>query len=98
MPPLLRIPVADVYTGVHGVAAVGAAPFGRVASGKGQHIDLALYDCMISVHDYAVQRYCLSGGTAIPIQTGSDQPEPTIYGVFLANDGILFIAAQEEAA
>lgn len=96
LPPLLRIPVADMYTGIHGVAAICAALFGRVASGIGQHIDLALYDCMISIHDYAVQRYFMSGGTEIPVQTGHDQPESTVYGVFPARDGYLVIAAQVE--
>jgi crotonobetainyl-CoA:carnitine CoA-transferase CaiB-like acyl-CoA transferase len=93
-PPLLRIPVADMYTGIHGVAAVCAALLGRVSSGRGQHIDLALYDCMISIHDYAVQRYTISGGREVPVQTGHDQPESTVYGVFPARDGNLVIAAQ----
>lgn len=95
-PPLLRIPVADMYTGAHGIAAICAALFGRVASGKGQHIDLALYDCMISIHDYAIQQYTTSGETVLPMQTGSDQPESTVYGVFPAKDGYLVIAAQVE--
>jgi crotonobetainyl-CoA:carnitine CoA-transferase CaiB-like acyl-CoA transferase len=93
-PPLLRIPIADMYTGVHGVAAVCAALLGRVSSGKGQHIDLALYDCMISIHDYAVQRYTFSGGKDLPQQTGSDQPDSPIYGVFPGSDGYLVITAQ----
>lgn len=93
-PPLLRIPVADMYTGAHGIAAICAALFGRERSGKGQHIDLALYDCMISIHDYAVQQY--ANGGPLPVQTGSDQPESTVYGVFPAKDGHLVIAAQVE--
>jgi crotonobetainyl-CoA:carnitine CoA-transferase CaiB-like acyl-CoA transferase len=95
-PPLLRIPVADMYAGAHGIAAICAALFGRGASGRGQHIDLALYDCMISIHDYAVQQYTMSDGAVLPIQTGSDQPESTVYGVFPAKDGYLVIAAQVE--
>ncbi|WP_119157774.1 CaiB/BaiF CoA transferase family protein [Caldimonas tepidiphila] len=97
-PPLLRMPLADMYTGIHGVAAVCAALYGRVASGKGQHIDMALYDCMVSMHDYAVQGYTLSGGKEIPVQTGHDQPESTVYGVFPARDGYLVIAAQVDDA
>jgi crotonobetainyl-CoA:carnitine CoA-transferase CaiB-like acyl-CoA transferase len=97
-PPLLRIPVADMYTGVHGVAAICAALVGRATSGKGQHIDLALYDCMVSIHDYAVQRYTFSGGTDLPRQTGSGQPDSPIYGVFSGNDGYLVIAAQVDDA
>ena len=97
-PPLLRIPIADMYTGVHGVAAICAALVGRATSGKGQHIDLALYDCMVSIHDYAVQRYTFSGGTDLPRQTGCGQPDSPIYGVFSGSDGYLVIAAQVNEA
>src|SRR6185312_7258369 len=97
-PPLFRMPLADMYTGIHGVAAVCAALFGREASGRGQHIDMALYDCMVSMHDFAVQRFTLSGGKEVPVQTGHDQPESTVYGVFSARDGYLVIAAQVDDA
>jgi len=97
-PPLLRIPIADMYAGIHGVAAVCAALLGRVSSGKGQHIDLALYDCMVSMHDYAIQCFTLSNGEVIPQQVGYDLPDSTVYGVFPAKDGHLVIAAQVDDA
>jgi crotonobetainyl-CoA:carnitine CoA-transferase CaiB-like acyl-CoA transferase len=91
-PPLFRMPIADMYAGMHGVSAVCAALLGRVKSGRGQHIDIALYDCMVSMHDFAAQSYLLSG--ELPVQTGHDLPQSTVYGVFAANDGYLVIAAQ----
>jgi len=97
-PPLLRIPIADMYAGIHGVAAICAALLGRERSGRGQHIDMALYDCMVSIHDFAVQAYTLSGGQEIPKQTGHDLPDATLYGVFAAKDGNLVIAAQVDDA
>jgi crotonobetainyl-CoA:carnitine CoA-transferase CaiB-like acyl-CoA transferase len=97
-PPLLRVSLGDMYTGIHGVAAICAALLGRVKSGKGQHIDLSLYDCLVSMHDYAVQCYTLSGGREIPVQTGHDMPNSTLYGVFSAKDGDLVIAAQVDDA
>ena len=97
-PPLLRIPIADMYTGIHGVAAICAALLGREKTGRGQHIDMALYDCMVSIHDFAMQAYLLSGGTEIPKQTGHDLPDSTLYGVFPAQDGNLVIAAQVDDA
>jgi len=97
-PPLFRMPIADMYAGIHGVAAVCAALLGRATSGRGQHIDLSLYDCMISMHDYAVQRYTLSGGEELPRQTGRDQPDSAVYGSFKARDGYLVIAAQVNEA
>jgi crotonobetainyl-CoA:carnitine CoA-transferase CaiB-like acyl-CoA transferase len=93
-PPLFRMPIADMYAGMHGVSAICAALFGRVASGRGQHIDIALYDCMVSMHDFAAQSYLMSGGTELPVQTGHDLPQSTVYGAFTAQDGYLVIAAQ----
>ncbi len=97
-PPLLRIALGDMYAGIHGVASVCAALLGRVKSGRGQHIDLALYDCLVSMHEYAIQCYTLSGGKEIPLQTGHDLPTSTLYGVFNATDGHLVIAAQVDDA
>lgn len=97
-PPLFRMPLADMYTGIHGTAAIVAALYGRETTGRGTHIDLALYDCMVSMHDYAVQGYLMSGGTELPRQTGHDLPDSTVYGVFSAPDGHLVIAAQVDDA
>ncbi|HEX2704161.1 MAG TPA: CoA transferase, partial [Candidatus Lustribacter sp.] len=95
-PPLFRVALADMYAGIHGVAGVCAALLGRVGSGRGQHVDISLYDCMIGLHEYAVQNYLLSGGTILPEQTGHDLPQSTVYGVFTASDGYLVIAAQQD--
>lgn len=97
-PPLLRISLGDMYTGIHAVAAINAALLGRVKSGRGQHIDMALYDTLVSMHEYAVQCYTLSGGKVLPEQTGHDMPTSTLYGVFRAADGDLVIAAQVDDA
>ena len=93
-PPLFRMAIADMYAGIHGVAAVCAALVGRGVTGKGRHIDTALYDCMIGMHEYAIQCYTLSGGKERPVQTGHDLPQSTLYGVFRARDGDVVIAAQ----
>lgn len=93
-PPLFRMPLADMYTGIHGTAAIIAALYGRQKTGRGQHIDLALYDCMVSTHDYALQGYLMSEGEVLPEQTGDNLPDSTVYGCFAAPDGYLVIAAQ----
>jgi crotonobetainyl-CoA:carnitine CoA-transferase CaiB-like acyl-CoA transferase len=97
-PPLFRMPIADMYAGIHGVAAVCAALVGRAVTGQGRHVDTALYDCMIGMHDFAVQCYTMSGGKELPVQTGHDLPQATVYGVFAARDGNLVIAAQVDDA
>jgi len=95
-PPLFRMPIADMYAGIHGVAGICAALVGRAATGKGRHVDIALLDCMVSMHDFAVQNYTL--GHEIPQRSGSDLPQSTVYGVFAARDGDIVIAAQVDDA
>jgi crotonobetainyl-CoA:carnitine CoA-transferase CaiB-like acyl-CoA transferase len=96
--PLFRMPIADMYAGIHGVAGVCAALVGRQATGRGRHVDIALLDCMVSMHDFAVQCYTLSRGEDIPKRSGSDLPQSTVYGVFSARDGDIVIAAQVDDA
>ena len=71
-PPLLRISLGDMYTGIHAVAAINAALLGRVKSGRGQHIDMALYDTLVSMHEYAVQCYTLAD--VLPNRPGTTCP------------------------
>jgi crotonobetainyl-CoA:carnitine CoA-transferase CaiB-like acyl-CoA transferase len=96
--PLFRMPIADMYAGIHGAAAICAALFGTRATGMGRHVDVALLDCMVSMHDFAVQCYTLSGGDDIPTRSGSDLPQSTVYAVFAARDGDIVIAAQVDEA
>ncbi len=97
-PPILRLPIADGFAGIHGVAAVCAALVGRHHSGRGQHIDIALYDCMVALHEYAIQHYTLSGGSDILARSGYDLPQSTPYGIFAARDGDLAITAHMDEA
>lgn len=95
-PPVYGLSIADMYTGIHGVAAVCAALLGRAKTGKGQFIDLALYDCMVSMHEYAVQEYLLSDGRISPNQLGKELASSIVYGVYAARDGAFVVAAQME--
>jgi crotonobetainyl-CoA:carnitine CoA-transferase CaiB-like acyl-CoA transferase len=48
------------------------------------------------MHDFAAQSYLLAG--EVPVQTGHDLPQSTVYGSFAARDGYLVIAAQADDA
>lgn len=97
-PPVLRLPIADGFAGTHAVAAVCAALVGRHRTGRGCHIDIALYDCMVALHEFAIQHYTLSGGTDVLTRSGYDLPQSTAYGVFAARDGYVAIAAHMDEA
>jgi crotonobetainyl-CoA:carnitine CoA-transferase CaiB-like acyl-CoA transferase len=95
-PPIMRMPVADTLTGVHGVGAICAALFARERHGRGQWIDLALLDCMVALHENALQAYLLSDGTVRATRCGHHLASSVIYGVFEARDGSLVIAAHAD--
>src|SRR4029077_10592050 len=42
------IAIVDTMTAIHSVAAINAALYARTSTGKGQHIDLALYDTALA--------------------------------------------------
>ena len=95
-PPIIRIPVADTLTGVHGVGAICAALFARERHGRGQWIDLSLLDCMVALHENALQAYLLSQGRERATRCGHHLASSVIYGVFEARDGCLVIAAHAD--
>ena len=37
-----------------------------ISSGQGQHIDRALLECMVSMHDHVVQQHTFSAGAVLP--------------------------------
>jgi CoA:oxalate CoA-transferase len=73
--------VADVLGGIFGYSAIQTALVQRSRTGKGQHIDVALMDCMLNLLVYELQE------AQFPIRA----PRPT-YGPVRAMDGDLLIA------
>lgn len=83
-------PVADITTGVYAAFAVTAALLERERSGKGQKIDLAMLDAVISLFaDVALKAHV--GGTEFG-PFGSGHPDIVPYQAFRANDGYLVVA------
>lgn len=83
-------PVADITTGVYAAFAVSAALLERERSGKGQKIDLAMLDAVISlVSDVALKAHV--GGRAFG-PFGSGHPDIVPYQAFRAADGYFIVA------
>ncbi|RMF92806.1 MAG: CoA transferase, partial [Nitrospinota bacterium] len=96
-PPVFRLPVADILTGVHGLGAICAALYAREQTGRGAYIDLSLLDCMFALQEFAVQSYFLSQGTVKATREGYTFPETVPYGLFSARDGAVVLAAGLDA-
>jgi crotonobetainyl-CoA:carnitine CoA-transferase CaiB-like acyl-CoA transferase len=85
--PPMRVPVAwiDLMTGMNGAIAVLAALQERNHSGKGQHIDLALFDVGLAAMANMAQSYLVTGNN--PARLGNAHPQIVPYGSFEAADG-----------
>ncbi len=94
-PQRAGVAITDIFTGVYSVSAILAALHQRHATGRGQHIDMALLDCAVSVTANQALNY-LSTGTP-PGRTGNYHPNLTPYQVFDCTDGHIIIATGNDA-
>lgn len=67
------IPIGDLGGGMFAVMGVLAALQARSSTGRGQHVDISMLDCQISMLNYMASMYLMSG----------KNPEPTGNGHFV---------------
>jgi crotonobetainyl-CoA:carnitine CoA-transferase CaiB-like acyl-CoA transferase len=90
-PPLkFGVAVVDMMTGMYAAQAVLAALFRRERTGRGRLIEMALYDCGLTVTSYYGLDAMLLGHD--PKRYGNAHPSIVPYGMFDAADGPLIIA------
>lgn len=89
-PPLkFGVAVVDLFTGMHAAQAIMAALIQRGRTGKGCHVQLALFDCGIGLTSYYGLEALRHGED--PPRYGNAHPAIVPYGVFAAADGPLVI-------
>ena len=95
-PPLkFGVAVVDLMTGMYAAKAVLAALFQRTRTGKGRHIEMALYDCGLMITGYYGLDAMLLGHD--PQRYGNAHPSIVPYGMYDAADGPLIIAVGNNA-
>jgi len=95
-PPLkFGIAIVDLMTGMHAAQAVLAALLRRARTGKGQLVELALYDCGLAVSGYCGLDALKLGHD--PQRYGNAHPSIMPYGMYAAADGPLIIAVGTNA-
>jgi crotonobetainyl-CoA:carnitine CoA-transferase CaiB-like acyl-CoA transferase len=96
-PPLkFGVAVVDMMTGMYAAQAVLAALFRRTRTGKGRHIEMALYDCGLMITGYYGLDALLLGHD--PQRYGNAHPSIVPYGMYDAADGPLIIAVGNNAS
>ena len=95
-PPLkFGVAVVDLMTGMYAAQAVLAALFQRTRTGKGRHIEMALYDCGLMITGYYGLDALLLGHD--PQRYGNAHPSIVPYGMYDAADGPLIIGVGNNA-
>ncbi|MGB0572855.1 MAG: CaiB/BaiF CoA transferase family protein [Alphaproteobacteria bacterium] len=96
-PTRVGIAAVDMGTGLYSCVAILMALFERQRSGKGQFIDMTLYDCAVSLMHPHVPNYYLSGGK-VPGITGNQHSNIAPYDKFPTKTVDVFIGAGNNRA
>jgi glutaryl-CoA transferase len=89
-PQKVGVAVCDLFTALYGVIAIEAALIERERSGRGQHIDLALFDTMGAMLANQAMNYLASGVS--PRRMGNAHPNIAPYQTFPVADGWVIVA------
>ena len=89
-PMRVGVPLADICSGNNATIGILAALLHRQSSGRGQHVDIALFDSQVAILMNGLAAW-LNGGSVLP-RTGNDHPTAVPNGVFPTNDGFILIS------
>ena len=79
-PTRLGLPVVDISTGLYCVNGILLAVVERVASGRGQFLEVTLYDAAMSLMHPHFTNFFMSG--QVPVRTGNQHASLVPYGMF----------------
>jgi crotonobetainyl-CoA:carnitine CoA-transferase CaiB-like acyl-CoA transferase len=89
-PLRVGLPVVDMVTGLNAALGVMMALHERQTSGKGQFVEVALYDCGISLLHPHAANHLLDG--RLPQRSGNAHPNITPYDTFATGSEPIFLA------
>ena len=94
-PQKIGVAYADILTGLYAVIAIQAALRQRDATGRGQHIDMALLDVMVGTLANQAMNCLVSGET--PTRLGNAHPNIAPYEAFPVADGWVIVAVGNDS-
>lgn len=89
-PLRVGIPIADTFAGLHATIGILAAIAHREKTGRGQSIDISLFDSQLAALLNPASAW-LNASVEIG-RTGNDHPSAAPYGVFPVDDGHILVA------
>ncbi|TKB46065.1 CaiB/BaiF CoA transferase family protein [Thalassotalea mangrovi] len=84
------IPIGDLGGGMFAVMGILSAVVERAQSGKGQHVDISMLDCQVSMLNYMATMHLLSGKDPYPI--GNSHFVHVPYNSYQTQDGHIILA------
>lgn len=94
-PQKIGVAYADIMTGLYSVIGIQAALAERERSGRGQQIDMALFDVMVGTLANQAMNYLASGTS--PTRLGNAHPNIAPYEALPASDGWFILAVGNDA-
>jgi crotonobetainyl-CoA:carnitine CoA-transferase CaiB-like acyl-CoA transferase len=88
-------PIGDIYPATVAALGVAAALAGVARGGRGQFLDVAMYDAVLALSEQLVYRYSYTGMVTRP--AGNGHPQLCPFDLFEASDGYCAIAAPTES-
>jgi crotonobetainyl-CoA:carnitine CoA-transferase CaiB-like acyl-CoA transferase len=89
-PQKIGVAFADIFTALYAVVGIEAALLERERTGLGQHLDLALFDCMTGVLANQALNFLASG--VAPTRMGNAHPNIAPYQTLPVADGHVILA------
>lgn len=88
------VPIADLTAGIHLMAAIAVALYQRELTGRGQHVSVAMHDCLLPTLNSPLGSWLDSRGTH-PERTGNRHSGLAVapYNVYPTSDGWIAILA-----
>jgi len=94
-PQKVGVAVTDIYTGIYASTGILAALHQREKTGKGQLIDMALFDVVLATMANQAMNFLASGKA--PSRMGNAHPNIVPYQVFDCSDGYIIIASGNDS-
>jgi crotonobetainyl-CoA:carnitine CoA-transferase CaiB-like acyl-CoA transferase len=89
LPMRYPIAIADMTCGIYAAMGILAALFGREKTGRGQFLDMALFDSQLTWLANAGSSFLNAGIT--PVRWGNAHPNIVPYEMFSGSDGVYFV-------
>jgi crotonobetainyl-CoA:carnitine CoA-transferase CaiB-like acyl-CoA transferase len=94
-PTRVGVAITDYLAGLYAIQGILLAVIDRQNSGLGQHVDIALFDAMLSVMRLPLSVLQATGG--IPTRVGNDHLNIAPYEPLRAKDGLIIVAVANPA-